>query len=29
MDKEIVKTEIKVNDSKISIIRIGNKDIYL
>lgn len=26
MNKEIVKTEIKVNDSKISIIRIGNKE---
>ena len=26
MNKEIVKSEIKVNDSKISIIRIGNKE---
>lgn len=26
MNKEIIKTEIKVNDSKISIIRIGNKE---
>lgn len=26
MNKEIIKSEIKVNDSKISIIRIGNKE---